>query len=95
MVLNKIGRTVGPDEESVAKQGTYEERSLWGFDSAVDHYTSGYNGAGVSAPGLESGSQRSLFGPYLHSGIHGLGNTAPLTAVGWSKGNELACPPGR
>lgn len=26
MVLNKIGRTVGPDEESVAKQGTYEER---------------------------------------------------------------------
>ncbi|KYQ53756.1 hypothetical protein ALC60_07323, partial [Trachymyrmex zeteki] len=70
--------------------------SLWGFDSAVDRYTSSYNGAGVSAPGLESGSQRSLFvGPYLHSGIHGLGNTAPLTAVGWSKGNELACPPGR
>ena len=63
---------------------------------AVDRYTSGYNGAGVSAPSLESGSQRSLFvGPYLHSGIHGLGNTAPLTAVGWSKGNELACPPGR
>lgn len=29
------------------------------------------------------------------AGIHGLGNTAPLTAVGWSKGNELACPAGR
>ena len=51
-----------------------------------------------SALVLDSGSQRSLFvGPYLHSEIHGLGNTVPVDRrrVGWSRGNELACPPGR
>lgn len=68
-----------------------------GFGSPSSIVTqAGYNGAGVGALASISGSQRSLFvGPYLHSGIHGLGNTASLTAVGWSKGNELACPPGR